>query len=91
MGSVVRKTTSGDFYQLKHRISQIMLPKCITKYSDVLCQFIHYTNSGIIKGSHIEVDYRMEFSKHDFQFNYDTKCRVYVAILHHSGLLYKMF
>ena len=43
------------------------------------------------KGSYIEVYYRMEFSKHDFQFNYDTKCRVYVAILHHSGLSYKMF
>ena len=44
-----------------------------------------------VKGSHIEVYYRMEFSKHDFQFNYDTKCRVYVAIMHHSGLSYKMF
>ena len=45
----------------------------------------------MIKGSHIEVYYRIEFPKHDFQFNYDTKCRVYVAILHHSGLSYKMF
>ena len=44
-----------------------------------------------IKGSYIEVYSGIEFPKHDFQFNYDTKCRVYVAILHHSGLSYKMF
>ena len=44
-----------------------------------------------VKGSYIEVYSGIEFPKHDFQFNYDTKCRVYVAILHHSGLSYKMF
>ena len=43
------------------------------------------------KGSYIEVYSGIEFPKHDFQFNYDTKCRVHVAILHHSGLSYKMF
>ena len=42
-------------------------------------------------GSYIEVYSGIEFPKHDFQFNYDTKCRVYVSILHHSGLSYKMF
>ena len=31
VGSVVRKHISGDFHQLKHRSSQILLPKCITK------------------------------------------------------------
>ena len=46
---------------------------------------------GKIKGSYIEVYSGIEFPKHDFQFNYDTKCRVYVAILHHSGLSYNMF
>ena len=49
----------------------------------------HPTNN--LKGSYIEVYSGIEFPKHDFQFNYDTKCRVYVAILHHSGLSYKMF
>ena len=44
-----------------------------------------------VKGSHIEVYSGIEFPKHAFQFNYDTECRVYVAILHHSGLSYKMF
>ena len=44
-----------------------------------------------LKGSYIEVYSDIEFPKHDFQFNYDTKYRVYVAILHHSGLSYKMF
>ena len=44
-----------------------------------------------VKGSYIEVYSGIEFPKHDFQFNYDTKCCVYVAIMHHSGLSYKMF
>ena len=46
------------------------------------------TNHGkfYFKGSYIEVYSCIEFSKHEFQFNYDTDCRVYVAILHHSGL-----
>ena len=35
--------------------------------------------TDLIKGSHIEVYSHIEFPKHDFQFNYDTKCRVYVA------------
>ena len=34
----------------------------------------------VLKGSHIEVYSRIEFPKHDFQFNYDTKCSVYVAM-----------
>ena len=46
---------------------------------------------GGFKGSYIEVYSGIEFPKHDFQFNYDTKCRVYVAIMHHSGLSYKRF
>ena len=50
--------------------------------------FIYFT---LTKGSNIEVYSRIEFPKYDFQFNYDTKCRVYVAILHHSGLSYNMF
>ena len=45
----------------------------------------------LIKGSYIEVYPGIEFPKHDFQFNYDTNCRIYVVILHHSGLLYNMF
>ena len=45
----------------------------------------------IFKGSYIEVYSGIEFPKHDFQFNYDTNCRIYVAILHHSGLSYNMF
>ena len=44
-----------------------------------------------IKGSYIEVYSGIEFPKHDFQFNHDTNCRIYVAILHHSGLSYNMF
>ena len=44
-----------------------------------------------IKGSYSEVHSGIEFPKHDFQFNYDTNCRMYVAILHHSGLSYNMF
>ena len=43
------------------------------------------------KGSYIEVYSGIEFPKHDFQFNHDTNCRIYVAILHHSGLSYNMF
>ena len=50
-----------------------------------------WCNFPDIKGSYIEVYSGIEFPKHDFQFNYDTKCRVYVAILHPSGLSYKMF
>ena len=38
-----------------------------------------------VKGSHIEVYSRIELPKHDFQFNYDTKCHVYVAILHQDS------
>ena len=45
----------------------------------------------IIKGSYIEVYSGIEFPKHDFQFNYDTNCRIYVVILHHLGLSYNMF
>ena len=45
----------------------------------------------ILKGSYIEVYSGIEFPKHDFQFNHDTNCRIYVAILHHSGLSYNMF
>ena len=44
-----------------------------------------------LKGSHIEVYSGIEFPKHDFQFNYDTNCRIYVVIVHHSGLSYNMF
>ena len=46
---------------------------------------------SLFKGSYIEVYSGIEFLKHDFQFNYDTNCRIYVAILHHSGLSYNMF
>ena len=52
---------------------------------------IEKANNAIIKGSYIEVYSDIEFPKHDFQFNYDTNCRIYVDILHHSGLLYNMF
>ena len=48
-------------------------------------------SGGIFKGSYIEVYSGIEFPKHDFQFNHDTNCRIYVAILHHSGLSYNMF
>ena len=44
-----------------------------------------------IKGSYIEVYSGIEFPKQDFQFNYDTNCRIYVVILHQSGLSYNMF
>ena len=44
-----------------------------------------------LKGSHIEVYSDIEFPKFDSQFNYDIKCCVYVAILHHSELSYNMF
>ena len=37
---MVRKYIFGDFYQLKHRISQILLLKCITKW---LCVVSIYT------------------------------------------------
>ena len=46
--------------------------------------------TDLIKGSHIEV-YSHRVSKHDFHFIYDTKFRVYVAILHLSGLSYNIF
>ena len=45
----------------------------------------------VLKGSYIEVYSGIEFPKHDFQFNHDTNCRIYVDILHHSGLSYNMF
>ena len=45
----------------------------------------------LLKGSYIEVYSGIEFPKHDFQFNYDTNCRIYMVILHHSGLSYNMF
>ena len=45
----------------------------------------------VFKSSYIEVYSGIEFPKHDFQFNYDTNCRIYVIILHHSGLSYNMF
>ena len=64
--------------------------KCLLVSPDQL-QTIFFLNRQNFKGSHIEVYSRIGFPKHDFQFNYDTKCRVYVAILHHSGLTYKMF
>ena len=44
-----------------------------------------------LKGSYIEVYSGIEFPKHDFQFNYDTNCRIYVVILPYSGLSYNMF
>ena len=44
-----------------------------------------------VKGSYIEVYSGIELPKHDFQFNHDTNCRIYVAILPHSGLSYNMF
>ena len=48
-------------------------------------------NIVIIKGSNIEVYSGIEFPKHDFQFNHDRNCRIYVVILPHSGLSYNMF
>ena len=44
-----------------------------------------------VKGSYIEVYSDIEFPKPDFQFNHDANCRIYVTILHHSGLSYNMF
>ena len=57
---------------------------------ETLCSIVDLCTLEV-KGSYIEVYSGIEFPKHDFQFNYDTKCCVYVAILHHSGLSYKMF
>ena len=51
---MVRKPISDDFYQLKHRISQIFFPSALLS-SDVLCLFIHYTKSGIIKRKYLIV------------------------------------
>ena len=47
--------------------------------------------SDRFKGSYIEVYSGIEFPKHDFQFNYDTNCRIYVVILPHSELSYNIF
>ena len=46
---------------------------------------------GSLNGSHIEVYSGIEFPKHNFHFNHDTNCRIYVVILHHSRLSYNMF
>ena len=45
---------------------------------------------SLLKGSY-EVYSGIEFPKHDFKFNYDANCRIYVVILRHSGLSYNMF
>ena len=45
---MVRKSIFGDFKQLQHRILLICFSSSLLS-SDMLCQFIHYNKSGIIK------------------------------------------
>ena len=76
------------------KMAQLEKGRTFDSYADFIKEVESYeekTCTKFVKGSYIEVYSSIEFPKHDFQFNYDTKCRVYVAILHHSGLSYKMF
>ena len=67
--------------KLRHRKDKCKLNYCLI----IINLYVKF------KGSYIEVYSGIEFPKHDFQFNYDTNCRIYVVILPHSGLSYNMF
>ena len=77
------KKKKEDFFYIVYPLDTYQLKQT--------AMFLLNINMITVKGSHIEVYSRIEFPKHDLQFNDDTKCCEYVAILHHSGFSYKIF